>query len=338
MVKFQGLKLAAVCAALAVAACGWSQTASFVKSIDVSSVSSVPTGIDVYNGDVYFVNFNSKTLVKIASPLSASPVLSTMQDFSTVQTWPTGRGLSGCNIDPANGDIYVAGDGGSAAAGFFARVTNANVVNKQYVGFPQRINSMAKWIAAGDTGISGYVVTSSLTSYNLAGSPAVEISTTSLLAAPYNGNVRDVAVDYTGKKVYYSRNGTTADGYAQVDVSGASTIGDLTGLTSTGIYQTTGTNTIGALGVGFYKSGSNDYLIVPDISGYAVRLVDPVTKTVKLSVENNVGSGIRDAAIGNIGGTDYLFVTKMGAAPPTGDSILVYQLSGLAGVNDWDIY
>ncbi len=306
--------------------------ATYVKTIDISSQSNFPSAIDVYNGDLYLTTFNNKKVIKVASPLAVSPTVSTVADFTADMTWPAGRGMIGINVNQTNGDIYAAGENGTN--GLLAVINSGGTVTyKSTTG--ARYTSFDKYGTTSTAYAATLLASSILRQIDITANPPTETAQTAAAAAPYNANFRDLKV--AGDRVYYSRNGTTADGYARYD---AVTPGFLAGAVATGIYQTTGTNTVSALGIGYFKDGPVDYVLVPDLSGQVISLVNVATSAVDLTIshpELTVG-GLRDAAVAKIGGITYLFATRAGAAPPTGDAVIVFQLTGLADVSDWAQY
>ncbi|MBX7245980.1 MAG: hypothetical protein K1X53_10815 [Candidatus Sumerlaeaceae bacterium] len=315
-------------------------TATYVKTIDVSSAVNFPTGIDIYNGNLYVTTFNDRKLVKVTAPLSVTPTLTTIADFSTSITWPAGRGLISVNCNQATGDKYVAGENGSQ--GILAIVNAAEAVTYSSIATTTPRYMAFDRFGTTSTVFAAPLLASSImryfdTSVPPPGNPPTEITPqAAAAAAPYNSNFRDGKV--SGNRVYYSRNGTTPDGYARYD---AVTPNTLAGATATGIYQTTGTNTVSAMGLGVFNDGVDEYVVVPDRSGRTVQFVNAATNVVALTISHPafaLNAGLIDACVGTISGTKYLFVTHAGSTSPTGDSVEVFQLNGFANVNDWEMY
>jgi hypothetical protein len=313
-------------------------TATYVKSIDISGASNFPTGLDVYNGDVYYVSFNDRKLVKIANPLTASPTISTLHDFTSDATWVASRGMIGCNVDQATGNVAVNGENGTIGViGVYSSTGSQIYLSNSTSPVTPRYTAMDRYGTTSTVYAATLLASSIMRMIDISTNPPTERAQTAAAAAPYNSNFRDCKV--VGERVYYSRNGTTADGYARYD-SFTTTPNTLAGALATGIYQTTGTNAVSAMGIGYWNDGGTPYVLVPDVSGKNVKFVNATTNAVALTVDHPVfvTGGLRDATVANVGPNTYLFVTHAGATPPAGDSIEVFQLSNTAGVNDWALY
>jgi hypothetical protein len=316
-------------------------TATYVGKITfpASYNGSFPATIDFYNADQSLVVglFNARKVVKVTDPLG-TPAVTELADLSGDFPWQSGRGISGINIDQASGNIFGAGDPGVNGGAFILSPTGTKLL----IGNPaNRMTSLAKFNDAGTTAVGSYVLSSSLRTYDVTQASMPQISVTGVFSSPYNANIRDIAVNSGYSRIYYSRNGTTNDGYAVVQDPTPGD-GDISGLMSTGIYQATGTNAIGAMGVGLWEVSGKEYLLVPDVSGKKITIIDvdtasPGSSTVVLHAgDSTIFSTIRDACVGKIGNTYYLFATDVGTA--TEAEIEIFQLSEFATVGDWSLY
>jgi len=317
-------------------------TATYVGKITLPAAynNGFPATIDFYNADQSLVVglFNARKVVKVTDPLG-TPAVTDLADLSSDWAWGSGRGISGINIDQATGNIFGGGDPGENGGAFILSPTGTKLL----IGNPEnRMTSLAKFNDAGTTAVGTYVLSSSIGTYDVTQASMPQVSVTGTFSSPYNANLRDCAVNSDYSRVYYSRNGTTPDGYAVVQDPTPGD-GDLSGLSSTGIYQASGTNTIGAMGLGLWQVSGKEYLLVPDVTGKKVTIIDVDTSNPSASsVVLHVGSSamlstIRDACVGNIGGTNYLFVTDVGTSANEVE-IEIFQLNGFASVGDWSLY
>lgn len=318
-------------------------TFTFEKGIDTSSLSNTNASIGVYDGEVFFTSFTNQRLLKIADPLGASPAVSQLADLSAATTWPAGRGLTGLNIDPSNGDVYFAGDAGAADQGVLAVYSKTGTQIFQTVAFPDRLSSVAPYGGVAgtvDKVVVTYVLTSAIKTYDL--TPPSTFAQTSISAAftaPYNANIRDVAVN--GDRIFYSRSGTNPDGYALVDAS--ATPGSVASLNSTGLFQASGSNSVASVGVGVWDDGTTEWLIVPDLTAKKIIFVNTANTAEKIELQDavNAPTTMRDACVANIGGSNYLFVTAAAdptATPPIPDKVLIFKINGAADVSDWTLF
>jgi len=332
----KSLKFALATGMVALAATTSAQTATFVKSIDISSVSNFPTGIAAVGTDLFVASFNNQDLIKITDPLGATPTVAQATDLSSAVTWGSGRGLGSVNVG-SDGNLYASGDSGTANSGFWAAINPATgAIIRADNTIANRLNAVTRIDA--NTLVATYVLTSNVSTYDTTAAPATVGSTSANAVAPYNANFRDVAV--LNGFVYYSRNGTNPDAIGRYPLTGNS----VASAAGEAVWQSSSTNSVAAYGVGVWdRTTGEDYVIGIDFPQSKVVFIKASDKTVayELTDVTNLGTSARDAAVFTSGGNDYLAVTKPGATPPTGDSVVIYQLTGFGGgtgVQNWMNY
>lgn len=300
-------------------------TVSYLGSIPIGGFGTAPTGVAVYNGAVFVNAFTQNKVLKISTPFEyAAPTVTFHVDLSSTFTWGSSRGLQGLSVDPANGNLIVAGDTGSLGA--VAIVDQAGTIVSSGT-FATRTNTATKFGAAGNLLLSGtnstlYNVNSSLVEAN-------NVAGTSF----YRGSV------VVGDTIYAIHNNNTATDSITKLTGG--TAGSLAGYTASEWFATSGktTNAYQGLASYFDAGSSTTYIVVPDPKAAtpSVKFVNTNTGVADVTFADANLADINGVATATISGGDYVFLTA-----PSGGSfgtrVVVLGINGATAVNDWTVY
>jgi len=307
------------------------QTLTYLHTVDATGVVDFLTGVAFHDSKLYAVSFNDRKVIEVSGPAAAGAVVDEFADASGLTSWPSGRGLTGVDVNRSTGDVIVSGDDGTGHVILMyspAGVLSATLID---VNSGHRNGGVAVWDSTGtllvaQTGSGLFHVAEDLSGYR---------STAWLGGSlPYH---RDVAV--FGDDFFLSRTnwGSGQDGI--VRYSGG-TAGDLTGYTAT--QWVTLSDWSGAAGCGIYYWDYNgsvpmDYIVYANQLDKTLDFYDAVDASLDIVMDATSTAGVltdpRDACTGSIQGGEYLFVTN-GAT----NEIVVFGIDGASPVEGWSEY
>ncbi len=322
----------------------FSLTVDYVTSIDISAEGDGPIGLAFYNGSVFTVTFNDRKIIKVDDPVSGSPVVSTFADTSSLLSWPTGRGLTGIDIDSSTGDTYVSGDYGSGGS-VFKYDSSGTLVNSFIdTTADHRNGGCTLWGSTPDllicqSGKGMFDMLNTLTGYDSPGWISGGVNATT-----YYRDVAVVGDDFYVSRTYYPA-GLGASGPDGIDKFTGGTAGDLTGYTADGwidladgtaqagcgIYYWLYANIMGPFPISYILYANQ---LDKTLDFYLAEIAGVPTKALTLGATENV-TDPRDSCVGVIGVDEFLFVSQSAT-----NEILVFEIDGggITKSHNWSLF
>lgn len=357
------LLLGAALSTVATMASAQTFSATPLRSIDVSTIETLPTGIAWHaaSESLYVVGFNQKRIVKIPLPTRvAAPTAALFVNTSSTDTpagtvtWGGGRGLQCARI--SGNTLVVSGDQGTngAVLQYDLSSVTPDVVVDSYLGATQLGGQ--NYRTGGVDFYAGNFVITNTTGGPGGGASVMNATMDALVGTHKTGFLTGAGASFprqvlaVGDDVYVSLADAAApESISRLSGGTAGQVGDKTLTNDWYTYSAAVSSSVG-YGVTYwnYTTGSKQYVIssAADPANSSVTFIDMADPTnatpLRMTNASNGTERSRGTAVFTVNGNTYLAVTTTNVADDAGGRVLIFGIDGgvladpvVSAVSDW---